>query len=210
MAPVTARFATSAPDRRPGSDRRDARPPYPSPRRPADARGTSHRPQPSQGSALLARGHDLCAIGARTLEPPTEAFQKTCGSRKSYALAGIATGKARTCMSPRSSPRRDSARRSDRVRLRQSTPAPASSTGLASGRRGARSTEAVFASTFDRWPRVLGGPKHGEGVAQRLDAMRATRHGIRRCWRIVRDPLSVIRESLLHRRFGLKKELLGE
>ena len=63
LPPVTTRFATSAPDRRPGSDRRHALPPPPSPRRRNHAHGASHRPRPSQGSARAARGHCLRAIG---------------------------------------------------------------------------------------------------------------------------------------------------
>ena len=64
LPPVTTRFATSAPDRRPGSDRRYPRlEPHPSPRRRNHARGVSHRPRPSQGSARVARGHCLRAIG---------------------------------------------------------------------------------------------------------------------------------------------------
>ena len=61
LAPVTTRFATSAPDRRPGSDRRHARlEPHPNPRRRSNARrarigrGLRRAPRGSQGGTACA------------------------------------------------------------------------------------------------------------------------------------------------------------
>ena len=65
LPPVTTRFPHSAPRRRPSGDRRHAWPEPPRILASRTTRGPLRRPRSSHRSALLARGHHLCALGAR-------------------------------------------------------------------------------------------------------------------------------------------------
>ena len=68
LPPVTTRFATGAPDRRPREVTGGMRAaPHPSPRRRNDARGAIARPRPAQGSALRASDCQKTPTFARNL-----------------------------------------------------------------------------------------------------------------------------------------------